>query len=231
MWNNKKVSVVFGTYQEKNSIRVAIEDFLATGYVDEVIVVNNNAELGTDEEVKKTSARLIHEGRQGYGYSFRRGIEEATGDYIVLAEPDGTFVGSDIERLLVYAKEFPMVFGTRTNQSSILDGAAMGLFRKLANVFEAKIIEVLFATNSVTDVGCTYKLIRSDVVRRLKPLWRTGNALFATELLLLAASERIKFIEIPITFRARVGESGHTAKWHSLAKWGLHILFFIIVFD
>lgn len=230
MWKNKKVSVVLGTYQEKASIRAVIDDFLATGYVDEVIVVNNNAQQGTDEEVRKTSARLIYEKRQGYGYSFQRGIEEATGDYIVLAEPDSTFIGSDIERLLVYAKDFPMIFGTRTNQSSILDGAAMGLLRKLANVFEAKIIEVLFATNSVTDVGCTYKLMRKDVVERLKPLWCEINALFATELLLLAASERIKFVEIPVTFRVRIGESAITAKWYSLVKWGLRIFFYIIIF-
>ncbi|MEK9183964.1 MAG: glycosyltransferase family 2 protein [Patescibacteria group bacterium] len=230
MWRNKKVSVILGTYQEKNSIRATIEEFLATGYVDEVIVVNNNAQQGTDEEVKKTPARLIYEKRQGYGYAFQRGIEEATGDYIVLAEPDSTFVGSDIECFLVYTKDFPMVFGTRTNQSSILDGAAMGLLRKLANVFEAKVIEILFATNSITDIGCTYKLMRKDVTERLKPLWRETSALFATELLLLAVSERIKFIEIPVTFRARVGESGITAKWYSLVKWGMRIFLFIIIF-
>jgi len=230
MWRGKKVSVVFSTYQEKNSIRSVIDDFLATGYVDEVIVVNNNAEQGTNEEVKKTQARLVYEKRQGYGFGYQKGIAEASGDYIILSEPDGTFVGSDIERFLAYAKDFPIVFGTRTNQSSILDGAAMGLLRKLANVFEAKVIEVFFATNSITDIGCTYKLMHKDAVLRLKPLWREGGALFPTELLLLAVSERIKFIEIPVTFRARVGKSGLTAKWHSLVKWGLHIFLFIIVF-
>ena len=147
MWKNKKVSVVFSTYREKNSIYGAIEDFFRTGYVDEVIVVNNNAEPGTDEEVRKTRARLVYETKQGYGFGYQRGIEEATCDYIILSEPDGTFIGSDVERLLVYSNDFSVVFGTRTNQSSILDGAAMGLFRKLANVFEAKMIEVLFATN------------------------------------------------------------------------------------
>lgn len=29
MWNGKKVSVVFGTYREKNSIRAAVEEFFA----------------------------------------------------------------------------------------------------------------------------------------------------------------------------------------------------------
>lgn len=233
MWNGKKVSVVFSTYREKESIRKAIEDFLATGVVDEIIVVNNNAEPGTDEEVKKipdTQVRLVYEKRQGLGFAHQKGIEEATGDYIILSEPDGTFLASDIERFLVYAKDFPVVFGTRTNQSAILEGAAMGLFRKLANVFEAKVIEVFFATNALTDIGCTYKLFHKDALRQIEPFWREGSALFPTELLLLTVSQRIKFIEIPITFKARVGESTLTARWHHLAKWGLRILWFIVVF-
>lgn len=230
MYHGKTVSVVFATYREKNSIRHAIEDFLATGFVDEIIVVNNNAEPGTDEEVQKTSATLVYEKRQGYGYTYQTGIEKATGEYIVLVEPDGTFVGSDLERFLVYAKNFPVVFGTRTNQSSILDGAAMGLLRKLADVFEAKVIEVLFATNSLTDVGCTYKLFHRDAIQKINGKWREGSPLFATELILLTVSQRIHFIEIPITFRERVGESTLTARFSQLAAWGLRILFYILRF-
>jgi len=233
MWKNKKISVVFSTYKEKESIRKAIVDFLATGFVDEIIVVNNNAEAGTDDEIKKVQdarVRLVYERRQGYGFAYQKGIEEATGDYVVLCEPDDTFEASDIERFLIYAKDFSVVFGTRTNQSAILEGAAMGLLRKLANVFEAKIVEVLFATNSVTDIGCTYKLFHRDAVEKIRPFWREGGALFATELLLLTIAGRIKFIEIPITFKERVGESTLTARWFHLVKWGLHILFFIVVF-
>src|SRR3989344_1652681 len=107
MYQGKKVSVVFSTYREKNSIRQAIDDFFATGFVDEVVVVNNNAEPGTDEEVKKTKARLFYEAKQGYGYGYQRGIQEAKGDLIVLSEPDGTFAASDLERFLIYEKDFP----------------------------------------------------------------------------------------------------------------------------
>ena len=231
MWQGKKVSVVFSTYREKDSIRKAIEGYFATGFVDEVVVVNNNAEQGTDEEVKKTNARLVYEKRQGYGYGYQRGIMEATGDYIFLSEPDGTFAASDLEKFLVFSKDFSVVIGTRTNQSSILDGAAMGLTRKLADVIEAKIIEVFFATNSLTDVGCTCKLFKKDVLQKLQPLWRTGNALFATELLLLVVAKRIKFVEIPVTFGERVGKSGLTARWYHLTKWGIYILGFIFYFS
>ena len=39
MWKGKKVSVIFPTYNEKDSIREAIEDFFTSGYVDEIVVV------------------------------------------------------------------------------------------------------------------------------------------------------------------------------------------------
>ena len=42
MWEGKKVSVVFPTYNEKDSIRQTIEDFFKSGLVDEIVVVNNN---------------------------------------------------------------------------------------------------------------------------------------------------------------------------------------------
>ena len=109
MWNGKTVSVVLMTYAERDSIRGVIEGFLATGIVDEVLVVDNNAQAGTVEEVRKTAARLVHEPLQGYGHATRRGLVEASGDLIVLAEPDGTFLPADISKLLVYSDECDVV--------------------------------------------------------------------------------------------------------------------------
>ncbi len=207
-----------------------IDEYFATGLVDEVIVVNNNAEPGTDEEVKKTKATLIYEKKQGYGAGYQCGIKAATGDLVLLSEPDGTYSAKDVEKFLVYSKDFDVVMGSRTNQSAILQGASMGLFRKLANVLEAKLVEILFGTHSLTEVGCTCKLFKREVLIELAQHWRTTNALFATELLLLCASRRVNFVEIPISFSERVGESQLTAKWHQLVKWGLKILWFIISF-
>jgi len=48
MWKNKSISIVLPTYNEKDSIARDINDFFETGYVDEVIVVNNNAVEGTE---------------------------------------------------------------------------------------------------------------------------------------------------------------------------------------
>ncbi len=233
MYNGKIVSVVFATYREKNSIRHVIEDFFnATPFVDEIIVVNNNAEPGTIEEVQKTKARMVYEKRQGYGYAFQRGLKEARGDYIVLCEPDGTYKGKDVERFLVYAKTggFDVVLGSRTGQNTPLSGADMGVVRKFANVFEAKTIEVLFNTNALTDIGCTYKLFTKEAIKELSHLWQVHNSLFATELVLLTVSRNLHFIEIPVTFKKRVGISTFVSTFPKQAKWAIRIQLFIFWF-
>ena len=56
MYNGKTISVIFPTYNEKDSIEKVINDFDALGIVDELIVINNNAAEGSSEEVAKTSA-------------------------------------------------------------------------------------------------------------------------------------------------------------------------------
>jgi glycosyltransferase involved in cell wall biosynthesis len=47
MWRGKRVAVIFPTYNEKDSIRASIREYLDTGLVDDLIVVNNNAAPGT----------------------------------------------------------------------------------------------------------------------------------------------------------------------------------------
>jgi len=230
MWNKKSVSIVFATYREKASIRGVINDFVATGFVDEVIVVNNNAEPGTDEEIRQTKARIVYESKQGYGAAFRRGIKEAVGEYIVLCEPDATFLGSDLERLLAYAKEFPVVFGSRTNRSTIESGSAMSPMRRLGNVIFAKVIEILFGAKTITDIGCTYKLFTREALRKIEPQFKNDDPLFATELILLVVSNHIKFIEIPTSFRERVGMSTIVSHWYKVAKWGVKVWVYIWLF-
>ncbi len=231
MYEGKTVSVVFATYREKKSIKKIINDFFATDFIDEVIVVNNNAETGTDEEVKKTKAKLFHETRQGYGYAFQKAITSANCDYVLVCEPDGTFRASDIERFLVYAREFDVVIGTRTSQIGALSGSSMGVFRKFANVIEAKTIEVLFNSVALTDVGCAYKLFKRSALKKIVPLWRNQKtALFNTELTLLTVALGIKFVEIPITYAPRVGRSQIVGKWQQVVKWAFIIQLYIFFF-
>jgi glycosyltransferase involved in cell wall biosynthesis len=186
MWNDKTVSVVLMTYAERDSIRRVIAGFFETGLVDEVLVVDNNAEPGTRAEVRKTRARMVDEPRQGYGFATRRGLVEASGDLIVLAEPDGTFLPEDLLKLLVYSNECEVVFGTRTTRELIWHGANMPGFLRWGNWAVAKMIEVSFNTSHLSDVGCTYRLLRREMAEHVAASMTVGGNHAGAEVMLLA---------------------------------------------
>lgn len=210
MWNDKRVSVIFPTYNEKDSIRAAIEDFFASGYVDEIVVVNNNAAEGTDDEVRPTKARLVHEPVQGYGSAIQRGLREAEGDLLIIAEPDGTFAGHDVIKLLAYSDDMPVVFGTRTSSEFVWDGANMDFFLKFGNWAVGKMTEFIFNTTILTDVGCSMRLFRREAYEQIRPGFTILGSAFGPQLLLLTVLNGIRFTEIPVNYKRRVGESSVT---------------------
>lgn len=210
MWRGKKISIVFSTYNEKDSVRKCIEDFFATGYVDEVIAVDNNSAEGTKEEILKTKARYFHERRQGFGWGYQRALNEATGDIIIMTEPDGTFNPRDVIKFLAYSDNFSVVFGTRTTSILIGNGANMGFAMKWANWFVAKIVEVLFGTSQLTDVGCTYRLIKKGAYDKIKQSFVIKKNEFNLDMMLQIIRHRISFIEIPINYGKRIGKSSVT---------------------
>jgi glycosyltransferase involved in cell wall biosynthesis len=210
MWNGEEVSVVLMTYAERDSIRSVIEGFFATGLVDEVLVVDNNAQEGTQAEVARTHARLVVETTQGYGHATRRGLLEARGDVIVLAEPDGTFLPEDILKLLVYSTECDAVFGTRTTRELIWAGANMARFLRWGNWAVAKLVEALFNTSHLSDVGCTYKLLRRPLAKQLAEQMTIGGNHAGAEIMLLTILSGARFVEVPVNYLPRVGRSSVT---------------------
>ncbi len=200
MWNGKEVSVVLMTYAERDSIRRVIDGFFATGLVDEVLVVDNNAQAGTREEVEKTQARLVFEPEQGYGHATRRGLIEARGELVVLAEPDGTFLPEDISKLLVYSNECDVVLGTRTTRELIWADANMAAFLRWGNWAVAKMVEALFNTSHLSDMGCTYRLLRTRDGRSRGANMRVGGSHAGVEIMLLTIASGARFVEVPVNY-------------------------------
>ena len=230
MWRGKTVSVIFPTYNEKNSIRGATLDYFSTGLVDEVLVVNNNAAPGTSEEVAGTGAREIFETRQGYGHALLCGIDHARGDLIILSEPDGTMSGHDVLKLLAYSDDKPVVFGTRTSREFIWRGANMGWFLKWGNWTVAKMTEMLFNTTLLTDMGCTQRLFHRPALERIRPHLTLGGSQFGAQLLLEVVSHRIPFVEIPVNYRARVGRSSVTGDFGKAFWLGLEMIGLVLAY-
>jgi len=210
-------------------------DFAGTGVIDEILVVNNNAAPGTSDEVaaaiagipNDTLLREVHEPRQGYGYAIQRGLREATGDYIVISEPDGTFLGRDTFKLLAYVDDFDVVYGSRTARTFIWRGANMGAWLRWGNWSVAKLMEFLFNSTNLTDVGCTMRLVRRDALARLEGEFTVGGSAFGPEMMLLSLLHGLRVIQVPVNYLPRVGVSsvtGDPLKALALGFWMLGLV-------
>jgi glycosyltransferase involved in cell wall biosynthesis len=228
MWNGRRVSVVFPAYNEGPNVTAAVKDFAGCGWVDEVVVVDNNSTDDTAQQALASGARLVRESRQGYGWALRRGLDEAGGDLVVLAEPDGTFVGRDILKLLAYADEFEMVMGTRTTRELIWQEANMGWFLRLGNITVAKLMEVLHGGPSLSDCGCTLRLIDRRAWQAIRPRVTVGGSHFLVDMTVCALAERLRVIEVPVNYRGRVGTSKITGTLKGTLRTGLRMLAHIL---
>ena len=224
MWNGKTLSVVLPTYNEKDSIAEVIRQFEAVGMVDEIIVVNNNAAAGTSEEVAKTGAREVIETRQGYGAAIKRGLREADTDLVAVCEPDGTFNPADLRKLLAFMPECDYVIGSRTVSNFIWDGANMGWFLQWGNWAVAKMIEVLYNTSYLSDVGCTFRVMTRDQAAMILEKSKLDGSAYGLEMLLLGVIMKARLVQVPVNYHERVGVSSVTGDLGKTVKLGMEMI-------
>ena len=221
MYQDKTLTVVMPAFNEEANIAAAVEQFLAIPEVDVVLVVNNNSTDGTEKKARMAGARVVLETRQGYGYACQRGLIEADSDLIVLVEPDNTFRASDLYKFFTYITEFDVVFGSRTNRSCIWEGANMRFTLRMGNVLVAKLLEYLHNGPCLTDVGCTYKIFTRQAIVAVKDYFTVGASHFSPELMILCLRRKLRVVEIPLHYQARIGDSKITGDLKKAIKLGL----------
>lgn len=224
MWNGKTLSVVLPTYNEKDSIAECIRRFEAIDEVDKVIVINNNAAAGTSEEVATTGAIEIVEKTQGYGAAIKRGLREAGTDLVAVCEPDGTFNPEDLRKLLAFLPECDIVIGSRTVSNFIWDGANMGWFLQWGNWAVAKLIEVLYNTGYLSDVGCTFRVMTKAQAQAILDRSALDGSAYGLEMLLISVITKARLVQVPVNYHPRVGVSSVTGELGKTISLGLEMI-------
>ncbi|MGH9028610.1 MAG: hypothetical protein ACRDV4_03225, partial [Acidimicrobiales bacterium] len=59
----------------------------------------------------------------------------------------------------------------------------------------------------LTDVGCTYRVIRRDALARIAGQLSVGGQYFSPHMILVALRNGLSIVEVPVRFRERVGVS------------------------
>lgn len=217
MWQGKKISIIIPALNEEETIRSVVDEIYKETPADELIVIDNGSTDRTKEEVGKTKAKIIEELKRGYGNALRRGLKEASGDFIVLFDADGNFPAKDIMKLLPYADEFDFVKGTRARKELVEKGIYSPLVSWLviiANIAVSKFQQFLFRGPALTDAGCTLRLINKKTRDTILPYLTVGGGHFLTDMTNLAMIAKLKIIEVPVRFtKRRGGKSKHGGFW------------------
>jgi hypothetical protein len=100
----------------------------------------------------------------------------------------------------------------------------MGRFLRWGNWFVAKLLEVLYGTPSLTDCGCTLRLVHRDALERFRDRLTVGSSHFLPEMVILARLHDVSMLEIPVSYRARKGSSKITGSFRTTLEVGINMV-------
>ena len=104
----------------------------------------------------------------------------------------------------------------------------MGWFLRWGNWAVAKLTEVLFNTVYLSDVGCTFRVLSRSAVDEISPRWHGDGSPAGFEMMLTAVDLRLDLVQIPVTYRPRVGESSVTGDRLKAVRLGLEMIAMLI---
>ena len=228
MHQDQHVTVIIPAYNEEATIAGVVADFRARAEVDEVLVVDNNCRDRTAELAAAAGARVVAESAAGYGCALRAGMDAARDGILVLTEADGSFRALDLPKFLAYLEPDTLVMGTRTTSQMVDQAANMRSLLRWGNVIVGKLVEVFWYLSMeprLTDVGCTFRALHKATWARIRPGVREPGPAFSPEMMCEALRRRIRVIEIPVHYYARMGgESKHSASYAKISRTALKML-------
>ena len=223
------VDVIIPAYLEEANIAYVVNDFKDS--VNNVIVANKISKDKTEIIAKDNGAKVISDDYLGYGDAIRKGIKQSNADIIVLAEADGTFRSSDLEKLLECLMDNDAVQGTRTNPAYIQYKANMDKPRIFFNKLFANFISIIWPGNKtlLSDVGCTYRAFWKTKYDKIEKNIVSVNAAFAPELTIEFINKGFRVIEVPVNYHPRnMGVSKLSGTYIRSGITALHMLKIIL---
>jgi glycosyltransferase involved in cell wall biosynthesis len=224
MNDKMKLSVIIPVYNEVKTIHEIIKRVQATGLVDEILAIDDGSTDGSRDILAEldhtdTVKVIYHEKNQGKGKAVRTGIENASGDLILIQDADLEYDPREYASLLKPVQEgiADVVYGSRFLGA----GRRPVLFwNMVANKILTLVTNILY-NNILTDMETGYKLFRREIVRDMT-LHARGFE-FEPEFTAKVLKSKARIYEIPITFNPRDYSEGKKIKMRDafIAMWTL----------
>jgi len=227
---NPEISIIVPCLNEEEAIasclfevQSAIKEYSLSV---EVIVVDNNSKDKTAEIVKNFQISfpeliLVKESREGYGLAYLKGLSIARGKYIFMADGDGSYDFSEINKFLDALKTgSDLVVGNRF-AGKMAKSAMSFSHRYLGNPFLSGLVRLFFKVK-INDIHCGARAISKIALDKIN--LHTGGMEFASEMIIKASRQKLKITEVPVIYRPRLGRS----KLNSLTDAWRHIRFILL---
>jgi glycosyltransferase involved in cell wall biosynthesis len=207
------LTVIIPIFNEQKTLGEIINRVLATGLVDETILVDDCSTDGTRDLLAEYSGKqgikvILHDKNQGKGAAVRSGLAAANGDIILIQDADLEYDPRDYPMLLKPLEEniADVVYGSR-----FLGGphrVAM-YWHLLANQLLTFATNLLYNT-ILSDMETGYKVFRREVLEGMT--LRARHFEFEPEFTAKLLKHHYRIFEVPITFNPRDYSEGKKIK-------------------
>ncbi len=198
-----KVSVIIPAYNEAEAIGKVLER-VPLHLVDEVIVVDNGSTDETAAKAHAAGARIVSEPRRGYGAACHAGLMAAGNvDVVVFLDGDNSDDPAELPLLLTPIENGHADFVTGARLSIFFEPKAMPFHARLGNRLIARFMSSTYRLR-ITDLG-SFKAIRKDLLMALEMGQMSCG--WPVEMLVKAARAGARVVEVPVSYRKRIGVS------------------------
>lgn len=203
------IHVIIPAFNEEKSIAKVIAD-IPEKLVTEIIVVNNNSTDETALVAQAAGATVLLEPKPGYGNACLKGISyimqkplAERPDIIVFMDGDYSDHPEEITLLLqpILDNQADLVIGSRALGNR--EKGAMTPQQIFGNWLATTLLRLLYNAN-FTDLG-PFRAIRTSALTQINMQDRTYG--WTVEMQLKAAKHKLRSVEVPVTYRKRIGFS------------------------